>query len=76
MSIQDALPIPLHRLSAEALSSIIDEEILREGTDYGLTEVTFEEKRRQLRAALDRGDATIWFLPASQSCCIRHSTDG
>ena len=38
------IEIPAERLSAEVLRAVIEEFILREGTDYGSYEVSLEDK--------------------------------
>jgi uncharacterized protein YheU (UPF0270 family) len=58
--------IPQQQLSAEALLGVIDEFILREGTDYGSQEYTLEEKRQRVLRQLDRGDAEIHFHPENE----------
>ena len=51
--------IPHQQLSREALAGIIDDYILREGTDYGARELSLEEKRARLRRQLERGEVVI-----------------
>jgi uncharacterized protein YheU (UPF0270 family) len=53
------MEIPIESLSAEALHGVIDEFILREGTDYGAIEVTLERKRRDILAQLESGKAKL-----------------
>ena len=60
--------IPPDQLSAQALNAVIEEFITREGTDYGNREVPLEEKIRQIRAQIDRGDVIILYDSYSQSC--------
>jgi len=62
--------IPLDRLSPEALTGIIEEFITREGTDYGHSEASFEDKERAIRRQLERGDAVIVFDPESETANI------
>lgn len=64
------LEIPLNQLSADALRGVIDDFILREGTDYGPVEVTLEQKRAQILAQLRSGKARLMFDPRSQTCTI------
>ncbi|TRX55220.1 YheU family protein [Thalassomonas sp. M1454] len=44
--------IPIDRLDTETLDSIIQEYILREGTDYGFEECSMEQKIAQIKAQL------------------------
>ncbi len=60
--------IPPDQLSAQALDGIIEEFITREGTDYGVREVSLEEKIRQIKAQIDRGEVIILYDSDSQSC--------
>lgn len=53
------MEIPIESLSAEALQGVIDEFILREGTDYGAIEATLERKRRDVFAQLENGEAKL-----------------
>ncbi len=62
--------IPAHRLSAEALRGVIESFVLREGTDYGAQEVSFEAKVEQVRRQLLRGEVRIFFEPASGSVTL------
>lgn len=59
--------IPQSALSSEALTGIIKEFVLREGTEYGATEVTLETKIRQVERQLERGDVVIVFDEATES---------
>lgn len=62
--------IPLDLLSEEALAGVLESFVLREGTDYGEVELTFEQKVAQLRLALQRGEARIVFDPETESVTI------
>ena len=53
--------IPINRLSLEALQSVIEEFVSREGTDYGEIEVSSETRIRQVRHRLERGSAVLIF---------------
>ena len=58
---QGRVVVPWDRLSAEALSSIIEEFVTREGTEYGPTDVPLENKVAEVRRALERGDVVVLF---------------
>ena len=64
------IEIPAERLSAEALLGLVDDFILREGTDYGHEEPTLERKRRDVMRQIDRGDVAIVFDPALGSATL------
>lgn len=59
--------IPYDQLSAEALRGIIEEFVLREGTDYGEQQYSLEEKIAHVRAQLESGEAKIVFDPDRES---------
>jgi len=63
--------IPYESLSADALEGILDDFILREGTDYGDVEYSLEEKREQVKELLKRGKAGIFFESESETCTLR-----
>ncbi|TDI91443.1 MAG: YheU family protein [Chloroflexi bacterium] len=63
--------ISVVELSEEALNGIVETFVLREGTDYGFKEVSFQEKCTDVLGQLERGEAEIWFDPESRSTDIR-----
>jgi len=67
--------IPHKDLSAETLNSIIESVVLREGSDYGASEVSLDDKVRDVFQQLDSGSAvlvyseeyeTVNIMPAEQ----------
>ena len=44
-----ALKIPYEKLEPETLQALIEEFVSRDGTDYGRTEVPFEQKVAQVK---------------------------
>jgi len=62
--------VPHDELSPEALRGVVEAFVLREGTDYGVREATFEEKVAQVLRQLERGEARIVFDPADSSVTI------
>lgn len=62
--------VPPEALSKAALAGLIEAYVLREGTDYGREEMSFEAKIQQVRNALDHGRARIVFDPESASTSI------
>ncbi|MEM1432420.1 MAG: YheU family protein [Pseudomonadota bacterium] len=65
------IKIEVDALSADALIGVIDDFVLREGTEYGTTEVSLEHKRAEVLAQLDSGAAEIWFDPQTESVTLR-----
>jgi uncharacterized protein YheU (UPF0270 family) len=66
----EPVPIPHTELSLDALRGVIDNFILREGTDYGDRVVAHEEKVAQVRLQLERNEARILFDPLDSSVTI------
>ena len=62
-----AVPIPYQELSVEALRGVIESFVLREGTDYGQHEKTFESKIDDVMRQLMRGEAEILWDTASET---------
>jgi uncharacterized protein len=66
-AVQEPVIVPHRELAPETLRAVIESFVLREGTDYGLLELTLEQKVSRLLLQLDRGDAQILFDPNTQS---------
>lgn len=62
--------VPYQKLSKEALSGLIDEFILREGTDYGKNEQTLETKHSQIMKQLIGEHVVIVFDTQEQTASI------
>ena len=62
------MDIPYTELSDEALAGIIQEFILREGTDYGQQDYSFEDKIAQVKAQLQAGKIRVTFDSDSETC--------
>ncbi len=58
------------QLSEDALLGVIEEYITREGTDYGLQELSLEQKVAQVKRQLSSGISVIIFDPVTESCSI------
>jgi uncharacterized protein YheU (UPF0270 family) len=70
---EESLPpvvIPHTELSADALNGVIESFVLREGTDYGERDVSFETKVAQVLRQLERREAEIVFDPNTESIDI------
>ena len=70
MSEEGKVEIPLHSLSPEALLGVVDDYVLREGTDYGHAEPSLETKREQILRQLRSGKAVVIFDQATESCTL------
>lgn len=62
------IQIPPERLSPEILQAVIEEFISREGTDYGISEVSLESKVDQVKRQVQRGEVVVTFDPETESC--------
>lgn len=65
-----ALEIPYRQLSDTALRGVIEAFVLREGTDYGETHHSLEDKVQQVRRQLERREARIVFDVQTESVGI------
>ena len=62
--------IPWQNLSEDALLGVIEEFVTREGTEYGMSDVSLAEKCRQVRSQLERGEAIITWDEETLSCSV------
>lgn len=62
--------VPPDMLSPDALRGVVENFILREGTDYGEREHSHEEKVAQVFTLLKRGEARIVFDPATETVTL------
>ena len=63
--------VPHTALDAELLRAVIESYVLREGTDYGESEIPLDRKVASVVAQLERGEAQIIFDPDTDSVDIR-----
>ncbi len=73
--LKPGLIIPMERVSEEALRGLIEEFILREGTDYGLNEVPLEQKYSQIIKQLKSGRVCIVFDQTEETTSILRKED-
>jgi uncharacterized protein YheU (UPF0270 family) len=66
----EPIEVPHTLLSPDALLGLVESFVLREGTDYGATEFTHEQKVAQVMAQLESGDARIVFDPETESVTL------
>ena len=64
------MKIPYERLDPGTLKAVIEEFVLREGTDYGETDFTLEEKIEHVMEQLRDGKVSLTFDEKSKSCSI------
>ena len=75
MDAECPLEIPLEALNPDTLTSILHSFIQREGTDYGLNEVSLETKTEQLLRQLRSGQILIAYDQGSESLTIMNRQD-
>ncbi|RDV24862.1 YheU family protein [Alteromonas aestuariivivens] len=63
--------IPPHALEKQTLRAIAESFVLREGTDYGEWEATFEQKVQQVLDHLESGEAVLMYSELHDSVDIR-----
>lgn len=63
--------IPWQELEESTLYNVLDSFILREGTDYGVRELSLEEKRERLLAQLKAGKVVIVWSELHESLDIK-----
>ena len=62
--------IPWDKLSASALEGIIEEFVLREGTEYGESEFSLDQKKSDITRQLERAEVQITFDLNTKTCSI------
>ncbi|HUQ11014.1 MAG TPA: YheU family protein [Steroidobacteraceae bacterium] len=62
--------VPHGELAPETLRAVIESFVLREGTDYGERDATFDGKIADVMRQLDRREAVIIYDPVSDSVDI------
>ncbi|MCL9775597.1 MULTISPECIES: YheU family protein [Vibrio] len=67
--------IPWQQIAPETLDNLIQEFVLREGTDYGESEFSLADKLAHVRGQLESGEAVIVFSELHETVDIklRHS---
>ncbi len=66
----EGVVVPPERLSEDALVGLIDDFVLREGTDYGHADIPLEQKRADVRRQLARGEVRIVWDPRTETCTL------
>ncbi len=62
--------IPLEQLNENTLLAIIEDFILREGTDYGAVDVSKKDKIAQVKLQLKQGSAVLVYSELHESVNI------
>jgi uncharacterized protein YheU (UPF0270 family) len=67
--------IPVNKLSAKALTGVIEEFITRSGTDYGAVESSLDTKLNQVKNQLKNGTAVLVFDDETETTNIFKADD-
>ena len=67
----EGIEIPWRSLSPAALTGLVEAFVLQEGTDYGHSEYSIEEKVASVRTQLSSGKAYISFDPDTETAGIK-----
>ena len=65
-------------LSEQALRTLIEDFVTRDGTDYGQEEISAQEKSERLLALLEAGEVLISYNEETETCGLlaREDSDG
>lgn len=67
--------IPWQELENDTLINIVETFILREGTDYGMEELTLEQKSQNLLNQIRQGSAVIVWSELHETIDIKNKMD-
>lgn len=70
------MDIPWEKLNAATLKGVIEDFVLREGTDYGTSSFSLEQKIEHVVTQLKKGKAKIVYDKDSGTCNIITSLTG
>ena len=70
MPAENGVEVPHVHLTPEALRSLVEEFVTRDGTDYGRVEKTLDEKVAAVMRQLDRGEVAILYDGENQTTSI------
>lgn len=67
--------IAWQELKQDTLINIIDSFILREGTDYGMQELSLAQKRQRLLTAIKQGNVVIVWSELHESLDLKNKDE-
>lgn len=67
--------VPMEQLSEEIIDAVIESFILREGTDYGVVEISLDKKKEQIRRQLQKNEIRIVFDFNTESVTLMSDRD-
>ena len=69
------LQIPPEKLEDATLSAVLQDYVNREGTDYGMHELSLQDKVRRLRRQLDSGELKLLYDMESEEWDLLPAAD-
>lgn len=75
IEIEYSMIIPWQSLAPSTLQNILESFVLREGTDYGESELTLTEKTNRLRYLLEQDKAVLVWSELHQSIDIKDKSE-
>lgn len=67
--------VPWDQVNQETLTSLLEEFVTRDGTDYGEREMSVASRVAQAMGQLKRGDVVIWFDAVTESVTLMTKAD-
>jgi uncharacterized protein YheU (UPF0270 family) len=67
--------IPYQELNSDTLDALIEAFVLREGTDYGDSELSLEQKVAMVRMQIQRGTVVICYSEQEESVDLLTARD-
>lgn len=67
--------IPYQELNPDTLDALIEAFVLREGTDYGDTELSLQQKVAMVRTQIQRGTVVICYSEQQESFDLLNMQD-
>ncbi|MDA0149469.1 YheU family protein [Vibrio sp. LaRot3] len=63
--------VPWQQIDSDTLDNLIQEFVLREGTDYGNQEVSLQTKVEQVRKQIETGEAVVVYSELHETVDIQ-----
>ena len=67
--------IPWEQLSQDALNVIIEEFVMREGTDYGTEELSFQRKKQDVQNQIKDGEIVVVYSELHETVNLMLAAD-
>lgn len=62
--------VPWNQVNQDTLTSLLEEFVTRDGTDYGEREISVASRVTQAMGKLKRGEVVIWFDAVTESVTL------